>query len=718
MKNHICLFSIYIIFLLCIKHTNAQEIDSLISKGLFELSLYELMNVEIISATKTGQKVHEAPAIVTVISSEQIENSGATTLAELLQNVPGINIQMNYAYPYMTIRGVASSPNTRTLLMIDGYSDNSLTYGTHHIDERITLSMIKQIEIIRGPGSALYGSDAFLGIINIITKTGKDLNGASVSVSYGSFNTKKASILIGQSLKEKNIDFLIAVDGYMSDGPNLFIPKDAHNFFKPLGYIEFNSLSGYTENNSSDLRNIYSKISYKDFTLTVKKHRFIKEEPLNDMYLLTDNQKVFENKEKYILTYTNQLSEKFKIQGDIYYNAWDYLWYPYDLGNKNAWSALNDDTHNYSDWEAYPKVFEKKAGAKLMTQFQLLKNNFFILGIEYCHENVYDANASANSDWPDYSNWTGNSYAWAGATEYPWLSEYGHEGNNWSIYLQDEITLFSKFNITLGTRYDIHDTYKSVFTPRFGIVYKPLKNTSVKLLYGSAYKAPSYLRLYTINNPSNWGNEDLKPEKIQTLELAIDTRFLKYYNIRINGFQNISEDLIMANADNKHDDPALGEIPMFDNILYSKIYGIEAEIKVQINKSFSGFVNYSYVVPVLEKTSDAFLTVDKKYLSQISNHLANAGFNYSFLKYFNINTTINYTGKIITKQKIPGDKIDVVIDPYTIVNMNLRVFNLIKGVEASFKINNLFNTKYYNSSRFFNIPRPGRNCMCNLKYSF
>ena len=210
----------------------------------------------------------------------------------------------------------------------------------------------------------------------------------------------------------------------------------------------------------------------------------------------------------------------------------------------------------------------------------------------------------------------------------------------------------------------------------------------------------------------------MKPKKIQTIELAVDTRFLKYYNIRINGFQNISENLIMANADNMYSDPVLGEIPMFDNILYSKIYGMEAEIRIQFKKSFSGFVNYSYVVPVLKETSDAYLTVDKKNLSQVSNHLANAGFNYSFLKYFNINTTINYTGKIITKQKIPGDKIDNVIDPYAIVNINLRALNLIKGVEASFKINNLFNEKYYSPSRFFNIPRPGRNFICNLKYSF
>src|SRR6185312_602513 len=187
--------------------------------SLLQLSLEQLMNIKVVTASGFSQTTAEAPSTITVITAQQIKDRGYEQLEDALRDIPGIDlIHINgYAPTLFYFRGMYGAENLRALLMIDGIAENNILGSNDLAGPAYSLHNIERIEIIWGPVSALYGANAFGGVINMITKKGQDINGIHAEQGFGSFNTSFEKINLG--LKKSKFEFALAGTLFSTDGP-------------------------------------------------------------------------------------------------------------------------------------------------------------------------------------------------------------------------------------------------------------------------------------------------------------------------------------------------------------------------------------------------------------------------------------------------------------------------------------------------------------------
>src|SRR6266487_1716817 len=234
------------------------------TSGLADLSLEALMEIEVpkvYGASKIEQKATEAPSSITVITSDEIKRYGHRTLADALQSVQGFHVSYDRNYAFLGARGVSLGDfNSRILLLVDGHRVNNNLSDGAFIDTAFILDvdLIDRVEIIRGPGSVLYGNNAFFGVINVITREGKQLNGMEVSGEYASYDTYKGRATYGK-LFTNGVQLLLSGTYYDSAGPD------------KLFYKEFNTPAqnnGVAEGLDDDsFGSFFGSLSYRDFTL-------------------------------------------------------------------------------------------------------------------------------------------------------------------------------------------------------------------------------------------------------------------------------------------------------------------------------------------------------------------------------------------------------------------------------------------------------------------
>jgi outer membrane receptor for ferrienterochelin and colicins len=205
----------------------AAEQPNLSATDLSNLSLEELMKIEIgtvYGASKFEQKVTEAPSSVSIVTADDIRKFGYRTLADILRSVRSFNISYARDYSYAGVRGFGrpGDYNSRILVLIDGHRTNENIYDGAYLGREFMLDidLINRIEVIRGPGSSLYGNNAFFAVINIITKRGSDLKGPEVSAEAGSFQTYKGRGSYGNQF-QSGMDVIVSGTGFSSKGDNL-----------------------------------------------------------------------------------------------------------------------------------------------------------------------------------------------------------------------------------------------------------------------------------------------------------------------------------------------------------------------------------------------------------------------------------------------------------------------------------------------------------------
>ena len=215
MKNRIR-FTIFIVFL----YFTSPAQDSLRPiENLLDLSLEELMDIKVTTATRTSQKIAEAPATMNVITAKQIKERGYQQLEDALRDIPGIDfIHINgYVPTLIYFRGMYGAENLRALLMIDGIAENNIIGSNDMAGPAYSLHNVDRIEVVWGPAAAIYGNNAFGGVINIITKKGADIQGLEYEKGFGSFNTRTDNIQFG--INKSNWDVMVSGSLYSTDGP-------------------------------------------------------------------------------------------------------------------------------------------------------------------------------------------------------------------------------------------------------------------------------------------------------------------------------------------------------------------------------------------------------------------------------------------------------------------------------------------------------------------
>jgi outer membrane receptor for ferrienterochelin and colicins len=235
MKNvrNIVLKSIFLLFILILFTLNSksQILDSLLSE---EISLEELLNFEVVSASRKAQTFKDAPGSVIIINSDMIRDRGYRNMTEIFEDIPGFDFttkQPSGEYPTNNIfRGITDVGQTNIMILVDGLIRNDVSNGwCVGMGFEYPLIDVDRIEFISGPGSALYGANAYAGLINIITKNSNESN-YEIRMTYGSYNTISPEVLFNKVF-DNGLKIQLAGQLYFTDGDGGVDRYDPGNYF-------------------------------------------------------------------------------------------------------------------------------------------------------------------------------------------------------------------------------------------------------------------------------------------------------------------------------------------------------------------------------------------------------------------------------------------------------------------------------------------------------
>jgi len=520
-----------------------SSVPSSVSKRVTSEDTELLLSDEpvVFTASKTLQHISDSPAAVTVITEEQIRSSGATTIPELLRSVPGVDvIEPSKSLVSVSIRGFEQIFVNKVLVMVDGRTINQPIDGAVFWNlEPILLSRIARIEIVRGPGSVLYGADAFSGVINIITKTPQEM-----AETNGTKETKRSGTLVG-ALGEQKSTFSEAT----------YNMGKANDWAFTLG-AGYHSTAGFGGSPSDQ---IHDSARVPSFTVDLQK----------------------------------QLSH-----GSLLFSA-------SDSDAKSDFAALlnlqDASTHISSVSIAYDGSQEKNPVTARVY------SNFFRLS----SSGVYAATSSSTLEIQQQRNLsTGNTLIYGVDDSHNQFSTSLTKPQNqrqqlFGLYLQDQYQLRPTTSLFAGLRWDQNSVYGPQVSPRLSLVHHLPSNQTLRLSYGTAFRAPTISELYVnLNEPINpelninvSGSTNIKPEKIASLEAGYRVDVRGGY-VGLNLFSNRISDVIALNPIQFAPSPPFpAGTPtelQYQNDGTAHEAGMELESGFQITAGWHGLANYSY----------------------------------------------------------------------------------------------------------------------------
>jgi iron complex outermembrane receptor protein len=705
----ISVFILFYIIELCAQMGNDSTLESLL-----EFSIEELMNTKVSIATKSEKSLNVAPSIVTVISSDVIKNSGARDITDILQYVPGFEFSKPRAgYPSLGIRGVKDLLTTaRFLILKDGVPYNDIMYGSGiAYTQQFDVNTIDRIEVIRGPGSALYGRNAFIGVINIITKSGTGKDEVDLFTSVGQFNTLDYGVSYGT--KVKDFDAVIAVTKSKSDNTNSML----------------NDGMGGESVWNLDTDNLFAntKLHYKSITLTGMYSDIVNGMSAGPFSTQSDKSTKMG---LYSLEYTKSLYQNLIFNSKIYGRNESQvqhieIYTPYTLATKVNFPNGVYATPQFKSYTYGTDVnLSSNFGDIVHSLIGLQADLYGINEVEL--KSSYDTYTSAPLKYiiDDSTYFRGKDTQIK--EERGWIEGDGHDYYNMAFYFQGIFTPIEKFSLTVGGRYDIDSEFGGIFNPRLGVVWKTQRQFIFKLLYGQAYRAPNSNEQYR-KTGFTIGNENLKPETIKTTEFSVDYNIGKNINNRLTLFYNVLNNMIYARGITSG---APGS--PYSNIGENKSMGLEYEYRMILNKHFYAFFNYSYTSSINDVTQND--TTETFNARDIAPHKVNLGANYKFLSYFNLNANLTYRGEREKYYAINRQTGDYIYDTdgnrafvsqdeignYFILNAKLRVKDFLNTLELSAEVYNLLDTKYYDQdTEYAHQPlREGRQFIFTASYRF
>ena len=526
----------------------AQEVP----QDLAEATLEELGKIEVYTASRHTQSSSDAPSSVTVITADQIQKHGYRTLAEILRSVRGFYVTSERNYSFVGVRGLnrPGDFNTRILLLIDGHrlNDNIYDQATTGTEFPLDIDLIERIEIIRGPVSSLYGANAFFGIVNVITRKGRDLRGLEISSQAASFNTYQGRLSYGHRLPQA--EFLVSGTFYGSRGHNR------------LFYPEFNTPknnNGYALHADDDqVGSLFTTASFKDFTLQALWGSREKGIPTASYGTIFNNSgtRSTDAHTYFDLRYEHSFSAGWDLLARAFYDRYVYYGtYIYASEENASGLSPNKDAIDGKWW-----------GAELQLSRTILGRHRITLGSEY-RNNFRQYQSNFDVDPPViYFKDSRNSFTVA-------------------VYGQDEFNITKSLALNIGYRYDYYNQVRSSGNPRAALIFSPTQNTALKFVYGSAFRVPNVYELYFVSF-DELANPQLSPEKIQTYEFVWEQEVNKNLSFSSSLYHNRLDDLIGLQTTSN------GYL-QFANIDSARSLGLEFEANGKWSTGWDGTLSYS-----------------------------------------------------------------------------------------------------------------------------
>ncbi|MCF6151137.1 MAG: TonB-dependent receptor [Candidatus Kuenenia stuttgartiensis] len=688
-----------------------QKPVSQTSNGGIDTSVLDLHSSEVLwlesegvaIATRHETPVSKAPGIVTVITAEEIKHLGYRTFAEILRTVPGFEILKlpDFGDVVPAVRGLEAANKVR--LMLDGHFVNSPLKGSSfNAFDDFPVQNIKKIEIIRGPGSAVYGENAFLAVINIITKDAGDIDGARISSGYGSFNTYEENVIFGKKYGKVDISGMLHYRS--TDGFSGTLERDVQTTLDEV----FGTSASNTPGNVHDKRQEFAmnlKVEYDNLWFHGWYNNKNRETFVGPQYVLSNDSDIENNYVFGEIGYKKIFDGGLTIKPRIYYDQFDIR--PeieaYPEGSVLAFDTNKDGV--YDTTVSFPDGFigigseiERIAGAEVPFDYELFDKNILTVGLEYRWVNQGNVRYQSNFNPATYEVFDAVQNL---SDTYPYLKEATRR--ILSVYLQDTWDLTDTLNLTLGVRHDQYSDFGGATSPRTGLTWAFMKNASLKLLYGEAFRAPDFMEMYIQNNPALQGNEDLDPEIIKTYEAGLSYRFNKYVTGGLNYFYNDIQDFIVKRP------LTPGSTTLrYENYGDGHVHGVEMETNVDIGGGNYLFMNYSFQDPNDDNGND---------LPYVARHKGNFGVNVRYWKYINTNVNTFVSGR---RSREADDARDD-MPSYALLNLSVIGKEFFRTMEIQGTVFNLLDKDYNDpgtASMSSDLPRPGRSFFIGLSYQF
>jgi outer membrane receptor for ferrienterochelin and colicins len=644
-------------------------------KDLSQLSLEELLNLKVdmvYGASKFEQKVTEAPSSITIITADEIQKYGYRTVSDLLQSVPGFYVTNDRNYSYIGVEGVSrpTDYNTHLLILIDGHRLNDNIFNGAYVGTEAILDtdLIQRVEIIRGPGSSLYGANAFLGVINIITKRGRDFKGAELSADAGSLQTYRGRTTYGQQYAN-GLEVLLSETYYNSKGNRqLFFP-------------EFNSPAtnnGIAQDADTDqFHSSFLSASYREFTLRAGYVSREKHMPTSSYgTVFGDRRTETTDARAYAdLDYHHAIGDAWEVNVRGFYDWYKYdgvFVYDYSGAGVPPFTVNND--YSRSDWW----------GLDFSVSRRLAERHHLTLGTE---ETFNTKQVLRNFDQTPY---------------FSYLSDR-HTSTQSSVYLQDEFAIRKNLLLTAGVRYDQYSTFGGTVNPRLGLIFSRRENTDIKILYGQAFRAPDEFELH-YNAPA-LGFEpspNLHPETIKTTEVVFEKYFWQHSSMSASGFYNRIDHLISQAID-----PANGLIH-FVNLEGLRGKGLEFQFSAKRPSGWEARLSYTLQV--------SHSTLGAQSLSNSPRHLGKANLIVPLLqkKLF-----ASFEGQEISRRRTV---FETNLGGAFVANATLSSKDLLGKLRVSASLYNLFGKHYADpvgqEIRGGSVAQDGRTFRVKLTYRF
>lgn len=650
--------------------------DSL--NALLDLSLEELMNVKVVTASGFAQSALEAPSTITVITKQQIVERGYEQLDEALRDVPGIDmIHINgYAPTLIYFRGMYGAENLRALLMIDGIVENNILGSNDMAGPAYSLHNVERIEIIWGPLSAIYGANAFGGVINIITQKGADMDGLHIEQGLGSFNTVFEKISVG--MRKSKFEFSAAGTLYSSDGPrftnrdpvysasyvdrafslNGMLSYHAKKSTTTLGFRTYKTPMGWGTyaNSPTTYLHLPSQGNLNVGTIGILQRDFRGERSGLVMSFLRTwfLQHEFRPGDKFNLLARGVYRETGTGQDSYVYITTD--------GNRLIRVMVASLSHRFS--------------GELVANYALTENHHFSAGIQVSEDNVEAGARGTTIDLSTIYLVDGRDTVLNLHSTY--LPRKYDIRNNWGGFLQYVLSTswLGKTNISAALRYDNNSYFGDAVSPRLAVVTQPDSKFTFKLQFGKAFRAPSNLEIH--QTPPT-GIFKLKKERITTFEANAIYGRSKNFKLQLNLFRNELKDvIILGNLSGFTPDKNPGEIT---------INGLETTADFVMSKNISSFFNFTFQDP---KGKNLITGISGK-VPGVAKFKANAGITFYAEDIF----TFNFTGNWVGERGVPRTDPYGPVKGYFLANCMLSARDLLKKrISASIGIHNIFNAKW------------------------
>ena len=610
----------------------------------------------VVTATRIETPIEEIASSVMVISSHEIERKQKATVLEVLKGLPGLDVVQNGGVGGTTSIFIRGANSEHTLVMIDGVEVNdSISPGRSYDFAHLTVDNIERIEVIRGPQSTLYGSDAIGGVVHIITKKGEGKPKFFLSAEGGTYTTFREST--GVSGGNKWINYSLNLSRFDTDGISAASKKDGN--YERDGYknTSLSTRLGFTPMENLDI----------DFIL-----RYVNAKTELDNFGGVggdDPNHVQESKQFFFKT-----QARFSLFDQRWVQKLGFAFNDYDRNIKNK----KDPQHPFdSERGHYDGQFLK---FDWQHNLQLHKTNILIVGFEYEEEE--------------------------GKSKYYWESLWGpgesvfpeKTANIKGYYIQDQIKLWDRLFATLGIRIDDHSRFGTETTYRIAPAYLVKEtDTKIKGTFGTGFKAPSLYQLFapaTLWGPI--GNKNLKPEKSKGWDFGVEQNLLKNkVTLGATYFRNDFEDLIQF-------DWGQGYV----NIAKAKTEGVELFASAKPIDDLTLRINYTYT-DTQDKTTDEALIRRPK--NKIGFDL-----NYRFLNNGNVNLGVVYVGKRDDLDFSTSPSRRVKLDQYALVNLAVS-YDITKNFQLFGRVENLLDKEYEEAKGF---GTPGLSFFGGMKLSF